>query len=666
MIPARPSQDRRSIWRIGPESTWTTVVPVVFIIASLLSLVILPVVVRSHTAQMRHEIQRVAEPARRAANQIQMEISSELDKIIAYQVTGQRQYRDEYYRIVKDEEANRRTVAALLPHLGDDLKGDLQALFVETSRWHNGVAQGEFLSRQLPTEVFLARLFESHAAYEKSLIAASDLELALQNGIDSRMQRIRDAERWNLTLTIVLTLLALTSALLVAGLGRQMRLLAHEATKRRQEAEREANEAKLARAGAEREERRAAFLAGAGEELASSLEYEQTIARLARLIVPNLAELCAIDIMEAEGALRRAAVAHRNPEDEAALMAQVGTMRTEVPEALVRIMQSRDAHLVDTASTLYPYITAQEALGTRTMVFMPLVSRGQTIGIVSAVSTDSKPFTTDDLPLFTELARRASLAIDNARLYLESQQAVRAREEVLAIVSHDLRNPLSGIMLGASLLQMSEDLSEEDRQQVDTMLVSAKRMSRLIADLLDITRIEGGKRLPIEAERIEPHELLEETQELFSAQSAAQSVTLQMQPGEGVPAVHADRHRVMQVLSNLVGNSLKFTPEGGIVSVRVEGKNGEVLFTVSDTGPGIPKENLNDIFSPYWQAKRAERLGAGLGLPIAKGVVEAHGGRIWVESEPGEGTRFYFTLPAYRATPDDALEMSSGRHDVRG
>jgi signal transduction histidine kinase len=640
------------------------VLPVVFIIASLLSLVILPVVVRSRTAQMRHEIQRVAEPARRAANQMQMEISSELDKIIAYQVTGQQNYRKEYYEVVHREEANRKAVSALLPHLGDDLKGDLTTLFVETSRWHNDVARGEFLSRQLPTEVFLARLYESHAAYEKSLIAASELELALQGGIDSRMQRIRDAERWNLTLTIILTALALTSALLVAGLGRQMRLLANEAMKRRKEAEREANEAKMARAAAEREERRAAFLAGVGQELASSLEYEQTIATMARLIVPNLAELCTIDIMDAEGSLRRAAVAHRNPEDEALLSVQVGTVRTEVPEALVRIMQSRDAHLVGSASTLYAYITAQEDRGGRSMVFMPLVSRGQTIGIASAVSTDAKPFTEEDLPLFTELARRASLAIDNARLYLESQQAVRAREEVLAIVSHDLRNPLSGIMLGASLLEMSE-LGEDDRQQVETILVSAKRMNRLIADLLDITRLEGGKRLPIEAERVEPRQLLDETAELFVAVAAAQSVTVQTQPVDGVPPVEADRHRVMQVLSNLVGNALKFTPEGGMVTVRAEERDGEVLFTVADTGPGIPKENLSDIFSPYWQAKRAERLGAGLGLPIAKGVVEAHGGRIWVESEPGDGTRFYFTLPLFREAPDEALELS-GREKARG
>ncbi|HEX6159713.1 MAG TPA: ATP-binding protein, partial [Thermoanaerobaculia bacterium] len=451
---------------------------------------------------------------------------------------------------------------------------------------------------------------------------------------------------------------------LVAGLGRQMRLLASEAMRRRLEAEREANEAKTARAAAEREERRAAYLAGAGQELAASLEHEQTITTLARLIVPNLAELSVVDVTDSDGTLRRAAVAHRNPEDETVLAAEVGARKEDVPEAVVRMMQTHDAHLVGAASNLYAYATGREdGGGSRSMVFMPLVSRGQTIGIVSAVSTEAKPFTSDDLPLFTELARRASLSIDNARLYLESQQAVRAREEVLAIVSHDLRNPLNAVTLGASLLQMSETLSDDDREQVDTIVLSGKRMSRLIEDLLDITRLEGGKRLPIDPARVEARDLFDESYELFRAQASAQSVTLQFHVAEGLPAVHADRHRVMQVLSNLIGNALKFTPAGGIINARAEQRGDVVQFLVSDTGPGIPKEHLADVFSPYWQAKRAERLGAGLGLPIAKGIVESHGGKIWAESEPGEGTRFYFTLPAHieKAAVTSAAESPARR-----
>ncbi len=640
--------ERRSILRVGPESTWTTIVPVVFIIVSLLSLSILPLVVSSRMTQQRRKIEGIAEPARQAANAIQTDLSSEVDNIIAYQVTSDPQYRREYLQRVGRQEANRRKLDALLPLLDRSIVQDLRMLFVQTSRWHSGVERGEMVSRQLPAEVFLARMFEIHPAYEKSLTAASDLETRLQDAIESLLQDIESTQQINKWLTLVLTLLALTSALLVAGLGRQMRLLAREAMQRRLEAERETNEAQSAREAAEREERRTAFLAAAGQELAKSLDYEQTIATLARLIVPNLAEMCVVDMAEEEGVLRRAAVAHRNPEDEATFAADVGIALREVPEALVRIMQTGEPALVGSSSALYSYITGHDDGAGRTLIFLPLVSRGQTIGVAAAISTVNNPFTPADVSLFSELAGRASLSIDNARLYLESQQAVRAREEVLAIVSHDLRNPLSAVILGASMLQMSTTLADEDREQLETIEASAKRMNRLIADLLDVTRLEGGKRLPIEPASVHAAKLLREAEDLFRAQAAVASVTIEYQVEDNLPPVYADHHRVMQVLSNLIGNSLKFTPPAGRITVSANRQDGMVRFRIADTGPGIPHEHLSDIFSPYWQAKRTERLGAGLGLPIAKGIVETHGGRIWVESDQGKGTQFYFTLPIDR------------------
>ncbi|MDP9191313.1 MAG: HAMP domain-containing histidine kinase [Acidobacteriota bacterium] len=648
----RPSE-RRSIWRVGPESTWTTIVPVVFIIVSLLSLSILPLVVSSKMTRQRKTIESIAEPARRAANAIQTDLSGEVDKIIAYQVTGDLQYQRDYLERVAREEVNRRKLAELLPQLDDSIDQNLAALFAQTTRWHRGVANGELVSRKLPAEVFLARIFENHPAYEQSLHSASELELALQEAIETGFKDIESTQRINKWLTLVLTLLALTSALLVAGLGRQMRLLAREAMRRRLEAERDTNEAKKAREAAESEERRTAFLAAAGQELAKSLDYEQTIATLARLIVPNLAEMCVIDMTEDDGVLRRAAVTHRNPEDEATFSAGAGSALRAIPEALVRIMQSGEPALIGSSSGLYTYITGQADGAGGTLIVLPLVSRGQTIGVAAAISPQATPFTPADVSLFGELARRASLSIDNARLYLESQQAVRTREEVLAIVSHDLRNPLSAVILGASMLQMSPALAEDDREQLETVEASAKRMNRLIADLLDVTRLEGGKRLPIEPATVHAEKLLRETEDLFRAQAAVASVTLESHVEDSLPPVYADHHRVMQVLSNLIGNSLKFTPLGGRITVGANRHGGMVLFRIADTGPGIPHEHLSDIFSPYWQAKRTERLGAGLGLPIAKGIVEAHGGRIWAESEPGAGTQFYFTLPIDRESPAD-------------
>jgi signal transduction histidine kinase len=653
---AERQPERRSIWRVGPDSTWTTVIPVVFIIASLLTLVLLPVFFGKRTTQMRTEITGVAEPSHRAANAIESALSTELNKIIAWQQTGQVQFRDDYQKLVIDQRHQYDELRRLGNQLGPEVRSDLSSLIKETEEWHSDVAASEFMARQVPAEVFLARLFEKHPSYDEARAAASRLEISIQAAIEDRRVKIRDAEKLSESLTIILTLLALTSALLVAGLGRQMRLLAREAMARRQEAEREAAEAQQARAASEREERRAAFLATAGRELATTLDYEHAIATLAKLIVPNIAEICVIDLAESDGALRRAAAAHRDPERERTMAALVGEVEREVPEALARVIQERETRVIGYHSSLLGYIGI-EPEEQRSLLAVPLVSRGQTLGIILAASAEGKLFTQGDAGLVGELSRHGSLAIDNARLYLESQQAVRAREEVLAIVSHDLRNPLHTVMLGASMLQTSDKLAEDDREQVEMIEVSAKRMQRLIEDLLDVTRLEGGKHLPIDPAPLDVESLFRETYELFRSQAATSEITLQYHV-EGVNSVHADRHRVLQVLSNLIGNAMKFTPSGGIITFRAEPRDSKaVQITIADSGPGIPKENLGDIFNPYWQAKRTARLGAGLGLPIAKGIVESHGGRIWVESEPGAGTKFVFTLPV--AAPPIATESTS-------
>jgi GAF domain-containing protein len=474
--------------------------PVAFIIVSLLSLVVLPLIVSNHTATMRREITRVADPARRGVNQIQVDLSSELDKTIAFQVTGQEQYRRDYEAFYAHEEQNRKLLQKLAPELGTDISGSINDFFVASAQWHTAVRQQEFVSRKLPEEVFLARLFEKHPAYERSLHAASDLEAAIQGSIEDRLARIRDAERLNLSLTIILTMLALTSALLVAGLGRQMRLLAREAMRRRQEAERDAADAKVARAAAEHEERRAAFLAAAGQELAASLDLPQTIARLARIVVSNLAEVCVVDMKQGDSGLQRAAVAHRKPNGEATLSKKSGQTFAPVPDTIAEVLKQHEPRLIGSVSAIAAYFGGESQ---HPVLVVPLVSRGETLGVIAAIARTERPFTHEDVALFAELARVGSLAIDNARLYLESQQALRAREEVLAIVSHDLRNPLNAVKLGASLLATSEAISGGDREQLEIIDISANRMADLIADLLDVTRLDGGKRLPIEPAHLE-------------------------------------------------------------------------------------------------------------------------------------------------------------------
>ena len=245
-----------------------------------------------------------------------------------------------------------------------------------------------------------------------------------------------------------------------------------------------------------------------------------------------------------------------------------------------------------------------------------------------------------------EEARRAKTEIE--RLYRVATDAVQTRDEMLSVVVHDLRNPLNAALLAVSVL-----VRPKDERRVQTKRVSERiqrsltRASRLIDDLLDIARIEKEHGLAIEPRPVSVERLFGDTFEMLGPAAAAAAISLDMQVERGLRRVWADEPRIVQVLSNLVGNAVKFTPKGGHVLVTAEAYGTEILFAVTDTGPGIPPEHIPHLFDRFWQA-RADRRGIGLGLPIAKGIVEAHGGRIWAESEVGRGSRFAFTLP--RAT----------------
>jgi PAS domain S-box-containing protein len=227
----------------------------------------------------------------------------------------------------------------------------------------------------------------------------------------------------------------------------------------------------------------------------------------------------------------------------------------------------------------------------------------------------------------------------------EAETAVRMREEMLAIVSHDLRNPLNSILGNASML-LQMPLDEEQRgRQLQVIQRSAERMNRLIQDLLDVARLHAGQKLALEPQPLDLAPVLTEACESFQPQVREKNQRLECLVASDLPPVRADRDRLMQVLSNLIGNAVKFTPGQGRIAVEAKPVEGEMRLTVTDTGPGIPADDLGSIFDPYWQARTTARLGAGLGLPIAKAVVESHGGRIWVESRLGEGSTFTFTLP---------------------
>ena len=238
---------------------------------------------------------------------------------------------------------------------------------------------------------------------------------------------------------------------------------------------------------------------------------------------------------------------------------------------------------------------------------------------------------------------------EQVQLHKRLQRAVRARDETVGVVAHDLRNPVSAVkMLAAALMTGAEweTLSAERRERVRLIREAALQMDRLIQDLLDVTRVESG-RLAINPEPLTSVALLDGAMQTLRPLIEDAGLALQVDVPSALPKVSADPERVGQVLSNLIGNALKFTPPGGSIHVTAAVDGDMVRVSVRDTGSGIAREQLPHLFERYWEGTPSaiRSKGAGLGLPIAKGIVAAHGGRLWVDSEPGRGSTFHFTLP---------------------
>ncbi len=404
-----------------------------------------------------------------------------------------------------------------------------------------------------------------------------------------------------------------------------------------------------------RVEKEQQFLADAGAVLAATLDYEQTLATVARLVVRDFADWCIVDIVGDDEHLRRLKVASADPA-KASLCELLERMPLDRdrPHLTRPVIETRRPLLIETVTSQRLESFAQgpdhlqllRALDPLSLMALPLLMRGQLLGaLVFISSTPSRLYGRSDLRLAEALADRAALAIENARLYRASVQATQLRDQVLGIVAHDLRNPLNTILMQASALQR-QGAEPERRSQRPREIIrrAATRMNRLIQDLLDVARMEAGQ-LTIAPARLAADELIVEAVELQRPLAASSSLELRLELQGDLAEVWGDRDRLLQVFENLIGNAIKFTDADGRITVGAVASDREVVFSVADTGCGIAPESVPRIFDRFWQAAGGGRLGAGLGLPITKGIVEAHGGRIWVESTPGRGSTFFFSIP---------------------
>jgi signal transduction histidine kinase len=426
-----------------------------------------------------------------------------------------------------------------------------------------------------------------------------------------------------------------------------------------------------ARAEVEAAERRRSFLYQAMSTLfAHPPDPQGMYTLLAHLAVPDLADWCLVDALEQEAWVSRVATACLDPtqEQQARALPQRQQLRADAPIGLLRVLHAGEPELVPAVTDSLLRAAAAEPhhptlltlLQARSYMIVPLRARGHTLGAVTFVASHSgRRYGPEDLALAEDLCQRASLAIDNARLFGESRRATRAREDLLAVVSHDLKNPLNVVQLSAGLLLRERPGMSRDEHVVkhaSRIHDATDRALRLISDLLDWGRLQAGGRLPLELSVEDAAALVTDAVESVRSLAEASRLELFLELPEGLAQVRCDRTRVLQVLGNLLGNAMKFTQEGGHVTAGVRIQGPEVRFFVRDTGKGIPAEHLPYLFDRYWQAKDSASRGAGLGLAIAKGLVEAHGGRLWAESTPGQGSTFFFSLPtASPSAPAPAL-----------
>lgn len=407
------------------------------------------------------------------------------------------------------------------------------------------------------------------------------------------------------------------------------------------------------------------FLAQATALLNSTLDAAQTLESIATLSIPLLGDWCVVFLRRSDGVFDRAVAVHQNPACAPAMEALASIPFTPKPdhallpclnEGFSILQPDFDDDAIREWSEIPRHYLLLRELNPVSMIAVPLRGRDQHAGAICFFidHATKRVHDRDDLELAEELARRAGLALDNARLYTLANAAVTARDDVLAVVSHDLGNPLAAIRLSSAALakMLAQGENAAALEQVENIRSAVLHMDRLLNDLLDIKRIEAGF-MSLELERIPASQLLDEVVRTYAALADARNITLTRQSVDADTTVIADRGRIAQVFSNLVGNALKFSPPGQSIVLGADVAYSVVEFSIGDTGPGIPAEHLAHIFDRFWQVRRTGRQGIGLGLAIVKGIIDAHSGTIRVSSELGEGTTFTFTLPLAPSTSID-------------
>ncbi len=409
----------------------------------------------------------------------------------------------------------------------------------------------------------------------------------------------------------------------------------------------------------ERAHRQSTFLAEAGVILGTSLDYERTLQAVAQLAVPHVADWCAVDMLDADGRLKRLGIAHIDPQK----IEYARTLRERFPEdpespgSPWHVLRSGKAAMVsgitdamlEQGARSPEHLEALRALQLHSYIAVPLVANGRSLGVMTFVTAESRrAYDDEDLLVAQSVAERAALAVDNARAYAEARAANRAKDEFLATLSHELRTPINAIMGWGQILQAGMADPSRTARAIDAIVRNAAAQARLIDDLLDLSRITSGK-LRLDVELVDLGAMVTAAVATIEPASQVKGLRVQTVIADSAARVYGDRQRLQQVLWNLLSNAVKFTPRGGTIQTHVQRVGSHLEVLVSDTGEGIPPDILPFVFDRFRQADSSstrQHAGLGLGLAIVRHIIELHGGTVQAASDgPGHGSTFRLRLP---------------------
>jgi signal transduction histidine kinase len=600
------------------------IIPAALIVITLVAILLVPLLVNRRAEAVRNEIAYQLDPARDAVTELNAQLAIASSALRGWLLTDDGM-------LLRYNVARQRMASALgqlerlMSRLGPETRRGYEELIPLINRYNR--YHDELLMGNVSREEFIRRLPEVQATYEETIRALALVRHQLAVGEAARRQQVFDLQRTGAYLTIGLVALAFAASLTVFWLTRRLRLFASEVRRRAEDEQ-------------------------AFRKVASALSGATDIDEILLEIGRGACRISGADAVYIEVALPEENVV----EVVTTLGRKTPTLGLRVPypgSLTDEVIRSREPVVIrsldEIGAAMAPYLT--EHCSGCELLTIPLMGNREPLGALVLIDSDSvhRKFDRAVIGKARLLGDIASVGLRRVRLMENEQLARRAaeeaaqdREDVLAIVSHDLRNPLTAVQLSTSWLQ--EIAPEEMKEELSSVLVSVKRMERLINDLLDVTRVKRGT-LSLHLSPIDPGQLIADAVAAHEPIAEEKEITVRAGTSPEVSPIEADRDRLLQVFSNLVGNAIKFSPPRRTVRITAEEAGDEVLFSVADEGPGIDEADIPRLFQHNWQARKTAHLGAGLGLTISKGIVESHGGRIWVTSNPGRGATFSFTIP---------------------